>query len=216
MKKKVIIIGAGNVGGFLALNKDLFDLDFEIVGFLDDNKNKIGQKFWDIPVLGSVDEVVNYKEHSIVIGIANPRVKKMIVNRIGEDYDFLNFISKNSWVSNNVELGKGVIIYPNTSINYESKIDDFVIINMNCAIGHNVIIGKGSSLAPGVNFAGFTNVKPFTEIGIGVCTIQKSIIGRESIIGGQSMIIKEVEQESICVGVPAKKIKTNKPMNYIL
>lgn len=205
--KKVIIIGAGNVGGFLALNRDLFDFDFEIVGFLDDDEDKIGQKLWNIPVLGSVDEIINYKEYSIVIGIASPSVKKMIVNRIGENYDFPNFIAKNAWVSNNVKLGKGIIIYPNTSINYECEIDDFVIINMNCALGHNVFIGKGSSLAPGVNFAGFTYVNTYAEIGIGVCTIQKSIIGRESIIGGQSMVINDVEQKSIYVGVPAKKIK---------
>ena len=32
--KELIIIGAGNVGGFLALNQDLFEGTYKILGFL--------------------------------------------------------------------------------------------------------------------------------------------------------------------------------------
>ena len=76
---------------------------------------------------------------------------------------------------------------------------------MNCAIGLNSTIGKGSALAPGVNFAGFTFIEPFVEIGIGVSTIQQIRIGEGSIIGGQSMILKNVEYFSTYAGVPATK-----------
>ena len=203
--KKLIIIGAGNVGGFLALNQDLFEDSFNIIGFLDDDKNKIGKSLWDIPVLGPISEINKYQDISIAIGISNPLTKKKILAFIGDNYHFPNFIAKNAWISNKVKFGKGIIIYPGVSINHESDIGDFVVINMNCAIGHNSIIQKCCALAPGVNFAGYTFVQPYVEIGIGVCTIQNIIIGEGAVIGGQSILLKNVEKYSKYAGVPAVK-----------
>ena len=208
--KDVIIIGAGNVGGFLALNQDLFNHKCKIIGFLDDDINKIGKKLWGIPVLGKINDLNKYKGVSIAIGVANPKFKKNILERIGDSFHFPNFISKNAWISNKVKIGKGVIIYPNVSINHETIIENFVVINMNCAIGHNSIIKKCSSLAPGVNFAGFTFVEPFVEIGIGVSTIQNIKIGEGSIIGGQTILIKNVPSNITVVGNPGKIKKSIK------
>ncbi len=208
MKRDLIIIGAGNVSGFLVLNQELFQEAFNIIGFLDDDKKKFGKKFWNIPVLGSIDKIRNYKNTSIVIGISSPSVKKKILDKIGDSFDFPNFISENSWISNKVKIGKGIIIYPGVSINHESEIGNFVVINMNCAIGHNSTIKKCSSLAPGVNFAGFTYVEAYAEIGIGSTTIQQIKIGEGAIIGGQSIIINNVENYSTYVGVPAIKKKS--------
>ena len=203
--KDLIIIGAGNVGGFLALNQDLFAEDFNIIGFLDDDRNKIGKSFWNFPILGPISEIDKYEEAFIAIGISNPLTKKKVLDQIGEKHHFPNFISKNAWISNKVKLGNGIIIYPGVCINHESEIGNFVVINMNCAIGHNSTIQKCSALAPGVNFAGFTFVESFAEIGIGVSTIQNIRIGEGAVIGGQSILIKDVENYSKYVGVPAVK-----------
>jgi len=207
MMQDLIIIGAGNVGGFLALNQNLFEDDFNIIGFLDDDKNKIGKKCWGIPVLGPIDDINNYQNVSIAIGISNPLTKQKILEKIDNNYNFPNFIAKNAWISNKVKIGKGVIIYPGVSINHESEIGDFVVMNMNCAIGHNSTIERCCSLAPGVNFAGFTYVEAFVEIGIGVSTIQQIRIGEGAIIGGQSMLLNNAKKYTTYIGVPAKKNK---------
>ena len=204
-KKELIIIGAGNVGGFLVLNQNLFKEDFNIVGFLDDDEKKIGKSLWETPVLGGVHKINDYKNCSVAIGIAGPLVKKKILDKIGEDFDFPSFIAHNAWVSNKVTIGKGVIIYPGVSINHESQIGDFVVINMNCGIGHNATIKKCCSLAPGVNFAGFTSIEKYVEIGIGVATIQRINIGEGAVIGGQSMVLNDIENYTTYMGVPAVK-----------
>lgn len=205
MKESLIIIGAGSVGGFLALNQELFNNQYNIIGFLDDATEKIGKSIWNIPVLGTINDLDKYPDSALVIGIAFPLVKKKILQRIGAHHKFPSFIAKNAWISNKVTVGKGVIIYPGASIDYESEIGDFVIINKNCSIGHNVKIEKCSSVAPGVNFAGFTKIGPYSEIGIGACTIQQTKIGEGSVIGGQSMVIRNTESYTTYIGVPAKK-----------
>jgi acyl-[acyl carrier protein]--UDP-N-acetylglucosamine O-acyltransferase len=90
------------------------------------------------------------------------------------------------------------------SVNYETAVGDFVIINMNCAIGHNCRIDNYATLAPGVNLGGFTHIEEGAEIGIGVSTRQNVKVGKFAVIGGQSMLVRDVAPHAIVLGVPGR------------
>lgn len=210
MSKKLLIIGAGSVGKFIAYNINEFTQPYDIIGFLDDDFQKHNTIMAGFPVLGPVSMLEEFsgKEIAIVWGIAFPKIKQQLFEKYKNlTFDFPSFISKDAWISRNVEIGCGVIIYPGTSINYECTIDDFVVINMNCSLGHNSGVGHFSSLAPGVNFAGYTTVGRSVEIGIGVSTIQRVAINDYAVIGGQSMVVKDVDSNDIIAGIPARSIK---------
>jgi sugar O-acyltransferase (sialic acid O-acetyltransferase NeuD family) len=210
MKRKLLIVGAGSVGKFIAYNLEEFTQEFEIMGFLDDDVTKHKCSIAGYPVLGPVSTLSGFsgKGVAIVLGIAFPELKIRLFNKYKHlTFDFPSFISKKSWVSEKVSIGKGCIIYPGTSINYECAVNDFVVINMNCAIGHNCSVGSFSSLAPGVNFSGFTRVGKCVEVGIGVTTIQNVVIHDNAILGGQAMILKEVLSGDIVGGIPARSLK---------
>lgn len=208
MKTPLLIVGAGNVGGFLSYNIEEFG-DYDIIGFLDDDKNKIGKTIYDRQVLGPVSTAHQYRNKNIAvaIGIANPFIKRKIAKDLTPlGFQFPSFISQNIWLSKHVKVGKGVILYPSTSINYATDIGNFVIVNMNCAIGHNCSILDYTTLAPGVNLGGFTHIGEAVDIGIGVSTKQGITIGDDTIIGGQSMLIHDVIKNSKIVGVPGRCI----------
>lgn len=202
--KNLYIIGAGSVGGFAASNFSDFNLKYQLIGFLDDDEKKIGTKFCGLPVLDKADIAVDLKDTAVIIGVAFPQQKKNILERIkrNSSLEFPSLIHPKAWLSTDVTIGKGVIIYPNCSINYGSVISDFVVMNMNCALGHHTTIGEYSSLAPGVNTGGHTTFKSGCDIGIGVCTKQNITVGENCVIGGQSMLIKNVEKNLIVFGVP--------------
>ncbi len=205
--KKVIIIGAGSVGKFLAYNSNQFTDVFEFIGFLDDDIKKHNQTIAGIPVLGSVNMLPNYINENIAVawGIAFPKIKVQLVAQFQHlKAEYPSFISKNAWVSNQVAIGQGCIVYPGVSINYETNIGDFVVLNMNCAVGHNVAIDDFSSLAPGVNLGGYTKIGKQTDIGIGAATKQFISIGENCIVGGQSMIVNNIVDNQKVKGIPAK------------
>lgn len=209
MKIPLLIIGAGNVGGFLSYNIKEFEGNYEIIGFLDDDSEKIGRILYGRKVLGPISAAPQYQNKglALAIGIANPPVKKKIAEQLLHlGFQFPSFIAQNVWLSKHVKVGKGVIFYPGVSINYETSIGDFVIINMNCAIGHNCTIHPYASLAPGVNLGGFTFIGEGTDIGIGVSTKQGITIGDGAIIGGQTILIRDVPQKAKVVGVPGRSI----------
>jgi sugar O-acyltransferase (sialic acid O-acetyltransferase NeuD family) len=207
--KNLIIIGAGNVGGFIAYNQDLFPEKYNILGFLDDDANKTGKQLYGYPVIGDINHALSIpRETAIVIGIASPKVKRKVYERlIGKGFSYPSFISKNAWLSTHVKVGDGVIIYPGVSVNYETMIEDFVIINMNCAIGHNCSIAKYCALAPGVNLAGFTRIEESVDLGIGVSTRQNIIVGEGAVIGGQTMLVRNVIPGTKVAGVPGNIIE---------
>ncbi len=206
--KNLIIIGAGNVGGFLAYNQNLFEEQYNLLGFLDDDTSKLGKEFYGLKVIGNTEYLFSLdKNTAVVIGIAFPKAKRKVFEKIKDNgNEFPSFVSKNAWLSNSVSVGKGVILYPGVSINYETVVEDFVIMNMNCAIGHNCTIGKFSALAPGVNLAGFTKIEEAVDMGIGSATKQNIIVGKDAVIGGQTMLVKNVEPGSKAAGVPGRKI----------
>ena len=210
--KKLIIIGSGNVGGFLSYNMNDFG-DYEVLGFLDDDEKKHGREFYGRRVLGHISTIERFfpgrgKELCVAIGISSPTVKATIAQGLAqfEEICFPNFIGRNVWISKNVQLGSGIILYPGVSINYETVLGDFVIMNMNCAIGHNTTISNYSTLAPGVNLAGYTFVEEGVDLGIGASTKQNVRIGKFSRIGGQSMLVRDVVAGSIVRGVPGRPI----------
>jgi sugar O-acyltransferase (sialic acid O-acetyltransferase NeuD family) len=210
MKQKLIIVGAGSVGKFIAYNIDQLTVSYEILGFLDDDLSKQGSSIAGYQVIGTVDRLNEFSDqgYAIVWGIAFPKIKKKLFDKYQSlVFDFPSFISKSAWISQSVRIGAGSIIYPGTSINYECEIGDFVVINMNCSLGHNCSVGSYSSLAPGVNFAGHTKVGHYVEVGIGATTIQNVIINDYAIIGGQSMLVNNVMNGDVVVGIPAKSIK---------
>ncbi len=206
----ILIIGAGSVGGHIAIDSSQYFRDKNIIGFLDDDTSKIGTNFCGYTVLGKIEEIVNFpKTIEIVVGIAFPNIKATIVAKLKQlGYSFFPpLISIGSWISKNVIVGEGVIVYPGTSINYNTRIGNFVLFNMNCSIGHDCTIGDLSSLAPSVNLAGYTAIGEGAEIGIGSSTIQYVNIGNKSRVGAGAVVIKSVPDFAVVVGNPARIIK---------
>lgn len=207
---KLYIIGSGDVGKFVAYNFDIFhSTGFEISGFLDDDETKWGKTVCGYPILGGINLINEQTEKvGVLISIAHPQTKKKVSDKI--DFNKVlspSLIAKNSWLSKEVIVGRGVIIYPGVTINYHSVIQDHVIINMNCAIGHNCTISKYTTLAPGASLGGYTFIEENVSMGINAATKQAIRIGKNTIVGGMSMVIKDLPADITAVGVPARIIK---------
>jgi sugar O-acyltransferase (sialic acid O-acetyltransferase NeuD family) len=207
-EKRIYIIGAGSVGGHIGTNPQLYGLEEVDIIYIDNDINKIGKFFHGKKIIGPVEYLLEIKEPiNVVIGVALQSIKKRIFNKLShmKNISFPSLIAKNAWVSPDTKIGVGVIVYPNTSINYGCTLDDFSILNMNCAVGHECHIGKFSSLAPGVNLGGNTIIGEFTEMGIGCVTKQLISIGDNVQVAGQAMVVNDLQSGVKVKGVPAKE-----------
>lgn len=207
MKKKLIIIGAGSVGGFIAYNHEHLQPNYELIGFLDDDIKKKDRILFKYPVLGATSDVEKYLDCSFILGIAFPKIKAKIVDNLSKyDLNYINYISPSAWISQGVTMGNGIIIYPGACINYESEVRDFTTLNMNAVVGHNCLIDKFATLAPGVCLAGHTSCLEGSDLGINSSTRQGTTIGAYATLGGNAIALQNIKENTIAVGIPAKEI----------
>lgn len=204
--RKLVIIGAGSVGGHIASNLELYGIEGQLLGFLDDDVNKQGKNFCGYPVIADVSWIFDKTDLDVIIGIAFPKVKEKIIKKLAVNgsLKYPSLVAENAWLSRATMLGKGSIIYPGTCVNYGSVIGDFVVMNMNCSIGHDCNVSSFSSFAPGVNLGGHTQVGLAVELGIGAATLQGISIGNYSVVGGQSIVNKALPENVVAMGIPAR------------
>ncbi|NVO11256.1 MAG: UDP-3-O-(3-hydroxymyristoyl)glucosamine N-acyltransferase [Bacteroidales bacterium] len=109
-----------------------------------------------------------------------------------------------------IEIGNNVYIGANTAIDRGTlgctKISDNVKIDNLVHIAHNIIIEKNSLIIAGVTLCGGVLIGENCSIAPNSTIKQKIKIGRNSIVGLGAVVLKDVEDNSIVVGNPAKKM----------
>jgi len=108
-------------------------------------------------------------------------------------------------IEDDVEIG------PQTNIQ-RGTLEDTILrngskIGHHCNIGHNSEIGKHTFVAGSCCFAGSTKIGDFSWIGIGVVVIDRIRIGDNVMIGGGSLVVKDIEDNWLAYGTPAKTIR---------
>lgn len=85
-----------------------------------------------------------------------------------------------------------------------------VVLHANCKIGERVMIGQGVTIG-GTFGSGTPIISSDVWIGPGVRILGDVTVGRNSIIGANAVVVRDVPENSIVGGVPAKLIKTIEP-----
>jgi len=201
--KKIVIIGAGDFGReILSTINDCNNISkqFEIVGFVDDNKNLENTHVKNIPVLGNIDWFFSSSITSdCIVAIGSERKKKEdLIKKLQKfGFNFPNVISPSAKLNDDVKLGNGVIIQHGTIISTDTKIEDHVYINYNCTVGHDCILKNFVTLAPGTQINGGCIIEERVYVGSGVITNNDITIGKDSVIGAGSIISKNIPEKSM-------------------
>jgi len=195
---KVVIIGAGGFGREVHQTLNYIK-EFELVGYVDDHIDK-GTVINGYPVLGGLDWFENNKAKAI-IAVGDPKSRKRIAETIT---DFENIIHPTSIISETSTINQGVVIQSNCVITVNVKIGKHVHVNIFSSIGHDCIVGDYVTLSPDVHINGNVTVGDGTFFGSGVQTIQGIDIGKNCVIGAGAVVIDDVPDNSLYVGIPAK------------
>ena len=207
MNEKVVIIGAGGhakvIADIVIKNKD------KLIGFLDDNitiETDIVEKY---KVIGKIKDAERLQQKNknlrFIIGIGNNIIRK----EIAEKYQLLYYtaIHPSSIIGTNVKIGEGTAVMANAVINIDSKVGKHCIVNTGAIVEHENIIEDYVHLSPSTTLSGNVKVNELVHLGTG-CKVKNNIsISAQSIFGVGTIIVKDINESGIYVGVPAEKIK---------
>lgn len=213
--RDLAIIGAGDFGREVALLVHQINKakpTWNLVGFYDDNLQK-GSHVFKLPVLGGISDIKNDpKKTHLVIGISNPRVKKLIIEKLtGQELDFPSLISPACELGDaDNSIGKGCIITAGCILTVNVTIGDFAIINLATTIGHDAHIGDFTSIMPHCSISGGAKIGSECYFGTGSSILQNLSIGNGSIIGAGAVVTKTFPSNAKLIGIPAiNKNETN-------
>lgn len=143
-----------------------------------------------------------------ILGIGDNRIRQKVADLIlSQKKTILNVIHPSSIISNYATFGTGNFIAASVTVNALAKIADNCILNTGCIVEHECSIESGAHIAPGTVLAGNVTVGKNSFIGANTVVKQGVKIGDGVTIGAGSVVIKDIPDNEIWVGNPAKKLK---------
>lgn len=209
-KEKIFIWGASGQG------KVVLDIlrnagNFKIAGFIDINKKIHNHDIDGVTIFGDKDYLpILWKKgvRSGIVAVGDNEKRCQIAKYLKRrNFKLINAIHPHAAVAKNVSLGNNITISAGAIISPHSVIEDNVIINTGAIIEHENLIKNGAHIASGVQLAGGTQVGEKTLIGIGATLIQYLKIGKNSVIGAGAVVLNDIGDNVVAVGIPAKVIK---------
>lgn len=210
IKDGIVIVGAG---GFareaLGIFYDLSE-DERVLGFVDDDPELAGQWLDDRLVLGDFRTLRQLGSEGVryVIGVGHTPTRLAMARACdAAGLRAAAVISPHATVSRFACVESGAIICAASIVNTNARIGAHCIVNLACTIGHDAEIAPYSNLAPGVHVSGYVRVGEECDIGTGTAINQEIAIGEWSVVGAESVVVRDIPANVTAVGVPARPIK---------
>ena len=210
MSKTLAIIGCGHLGMQIA-HIAISDGHYTNVVFFDDlTTHKEVNNYAVLGTTAAIEECYkNSRFDELIIGIGYKHLvaKKAFYEGFKGAVPFATLIHSTCWVDPTAVVKEGSVVYPNCCIDAEAVIEANTIVNLSCTIAHNSVIGKHSFVAPGVTISGFATIGELCMVGAGTTVIDNITITPGTTTGGGTVVIKDIENQGLYVGNPARFIR---------
>ncbi|MEM9065794.1 MAG: acetyltransferase [Planctomycetota bacterium] len=205
----LVIIAGGRHALIVAEAAQLANI--ELSGYLDDDSSA-GIRVVGSPVnwLGPLREFDSIGESAYIIALGKIHIRREVIDLIdganheGSSHAALTIVHPTAFVSPSAELGTGVYVGPQAVVNSRAKIGDHAIINTGAIVEHDCVVGENSHIAPGAVMGGDVTIGRDTLIGVGARMIPHVSVGHESIVGAGAVVVRDVPDEAVVMGVPAR------------
>jgi sugar O-acyltransferase (sialic acid O-acetyltransferase NeuD family) len=183
---------------------------WNVLGFLDDNPNLLGQEVYGYGVLGGSDALARpeLRSAAVVIGVANDRqllIRKKIRERLSlPDERFPVVIHPLSYVSPKSSIGPGTVILSGSFCSGNARLGAHVIVLQNSVIGHDDEIADFVSISATVSMGGSLKIGEGAYIGLGSTLMPGVRIGAQSRVGIGAVVIRDVPDQVTVAGNPAR------------
>jgi sugar O-acyltransferase (sialic acid O-acetyltransferase NeuD family) len=216
MTREIIILGTGgNSVDILDTLNDINEVQrktvYKCVGLLDDDERKWGQGILGAPVLGPLDTANKYADCVFANGIGSAnnfwKKREIIASTQIPRERFETILHPTASISRTAHVGRGVVVFQNVTITSNVTIGDHAIILPSSVISHDDVIGDYTCIAGGVCISGNVTVGQSCYLGSNASVKDGVKIGAFSLVGMGSVVLRDVAENCVVVGNPARALR---------
>lgn len=177
--------------------------------FFDDVNRDIPDEIYGCPVLKSMAAAAELfrQDNNYVLGLGNPASRRIITEK------FTNINGRlNSVISPLAAVGKfgniintGCTIMTGVVITNDVTVGTGALINVNASVSHDSIIGDFAEISPAAVITGNCSIGNFALIGANATVLPGVKIGQYATVGAGAVVTKDVADNTVVMGVPAKQ-----------
>ena len=214
MKKLIIIGGYGNGTVVQSTVNDINSIkkEWEIIGFLNDKETAAIN---GSPILGKIDPVLikDYLRDPDIYffyTLISVKLNFKFLHKLKEleipEERFATIIHPTAVVSKFAKIGFGTSIQPFVSVGPNVSIGNHVQIFAQCLIGHGAKLEDYSYVANNACIGADVHLREGAYVGTNATTLEFVTLGKWSITGIGSVVIKDVPDFAKVVGNPSRVI----------
>ena len=216
MAKKIVILGGVGNGSVIAnaivdANRR-GDSTWEFAGYLND-RAAAGGRIESLPVLGKLADWETFARsgHYFINTIyridgQQERIARFESLSIPED-KLATFIHPLAYVAPSAVLGAGTVVMPLASVSSSTIVAKGCLVMVGAALLHNSRIGMYCHFAAHCCVGSDMNIAAGVHIGLNATTREKLSIGRNSTLGMGAVLTRDMGENEIWVGNPAKFLR---------
>jgi sugar O-acyltransferase (sialic acid O-acetyltransferase NeuD family) len=126
--------------------------------------------------------------------------------------ELIRAIHPTAFVARDAVLGEGCQVLIRAVVGVEVQMGAACIINTAASVDHECILEDGVHVAPGATLTGCVKVGRYSMIAAGAVVLPRIIIGANAIVGAGSVVTRDVPDNAVVVGSPARVVRYQTPL----
>ena len=213
MSMPLVIVGCGGFGREVhdvvdAINE--LKPTWDLLGYVDDQPEEVNLSrvvSRGSRVLGGTDWLMTEaaKEVQFVIGIGTGGIRRLIDERLSSaGLVAATLVHPAATLGHDVRIGEGSVICAGVRATTNIGLGRHVHLNLNTTLGHDSTLEDYVTINPLVAISGGVHVGSESMMGTHSAVLQNLSIGARSIVGAGSCVVKDVPDDVVVKGVPAR------------
>jgi sugar O-acyltransferase (sialic acid O-acetyltransferase NeuD family) len=194
------LIGAGGHG--LVVLDVLLNQGIHIDAFIDSTPKP--DKIRGISCHQQGPTTINDTDQILISIGSNAIRKKLAALHAGH---FLTAIHPSAIIDETAIIHEGSVVMATAVINARANIGRHVIINTGAVVEHECVIGDYAHISPNATLCGNVHVGEGSQVGAGAVVIPNIKIGRGCMIGAGSVVIRDIPDNTLVFGNPARAVR---------
>ena len=161
----------------------------------------VGKELNGLPVLAGWSRLADYPGAMLATPFDSLEIRDIPRERL------VSIIDPSAWIASTARIGPGCVIYPHCFVGHGAVLGERVFALAAAVINHDDCLEDRVTVCTNVSLAGSVYVEADCYLGQ-ACTVKQLLrIGRDSLIGMGSVVLRDVPPNSVMAGNPARRLR---------